>query len=450
MRFRTWPVAAFGLLGLLALIIVSLTTAYDRALAAAGEFDTLNRRHREIFTKLRAVRTDVYLSAIYVRDYLLDGERARDPEYQDQLATFQASSAAALRELDDMLEDVEGGREAIVKLDRALQDYWRLFGPLFYWSPVDKQRLSAEFVRTDVLDRREEVLTLARDIEAINDAAFEAQRATVVMRRTEFQESLLTLLWQALIVGVVVSIIAVYRLRALEKKQDEQREFAEAAERRMRGLSQQLVAAQEEERRKLSRELHDHVGQLLTGLRMSLGGVERASADGRLPLLADARRVVDDLTRIVRDLASGLRPSMLDDFGLQPALEWLARDVSRRCATPVSVAVDGGLESLPDIHRTCIYRVVQEAVNNALKHASPTRVDVRVRRGPFSLTVTVSDDGQGFMPEERSRGIGLRGMEERVKELSGSLRIESAPGRGTALVVQLPLPEEVSTARLAG
>ncbi len=450
MRFRTWPVAALGLIGLLALIIVSLATAYDRALAAAGELDALNRRHREIFTKLRAVRTDVYLSAIYVRDYLLDGERARDPEYQEQLATFQASSAAALRELDDMLEDVDGGREAIVKLDRALQDYWRLFGPLFYWTTTDKQRLSADFVRTDVLDRREEVLTLARDIEAINDAAFEAQRAAVVAQRTQFQQSLLTLLWQALIVGAVVSVIAVYRLRALEKKQDEQREFAEAAERRMRGLSQQLVAAQEEERRKLSRELHDHVGQLLTGLRMSLGGVERASTDGRLPLLADARRVVDDLTRIVRDLASGLRPSMLDDFGLQPALEWLARDVSRRCATPVAVSVDGGLEPLPDSHRTCIYRVVQEAINNALKHASPSRVEVRVRRGPFSLNITVTDDGCGFMPEERSRGIGLRGMEERVKELSGSLRIETAPGRGTALVVQLPLPEEVSTARLAG
>lgn len=450
MRFRTWPVAALGLLGLLVLIGVSLMTTYDRAVSLSTENDQTNRQHRQIFTKLRVVRNDVMQSAIYVRDYLLDGERARDGEYRARLAAFQRTSDESLQELTALMETIEGSRETLERLDRALDDYWQTYEPLFSWTTTDRLRLAADFVRTDVVNRREEVLALARDIESLNDTAYDAQRAGMMTRRKEFQGGLLALLWQCIVIGFVCAGIAVYRLRQLERRQDGQREVAEAAERRMRGLSQQIVAAQEEERRKLSRELHDHVGQLLTGLRMSLGSVERATAAGRTPLLGDARRIVDDITRIVRDLASGLRPSMLDDFGLQPALEWLARDVSRRCELPVSVAVDGGLEPLPDAHRTCIYRAVQEALTNAIKHSNASRVDVRVRRSPFSLMVTVADDGCGFRPETRTNGIGLRGLEERVKELSGSIRLETAPGRGTTLVVQLPLPEEVSAARLAG
>ena len=116
----------------------------------------------------------------------------------------------------------------------------------------------------------------------------------------------------------------------------------------MRELSQQLVAAQEEERRKLSRELHDHVGQMLTALRMELGRLERESRRRDPALALDRRRVpqlVDDMVHTVRDLALGLRPSMLDDFGLQPALEWLARDFTRRSNVPVELSMYGPARS---------------------------------------------------------------------------------------------------------
>lgn len=449
MRLRTWPVAAVGLLGLLVLIVASLATAYERAQATAGQLDELNRQHRAIFSKLRVVRTDVYQSAIYARDYLLDTRGAQDDQYRERLVWFRDSTRAALDELALLLAGTEARAARLADLRVAVDMYFAQFD-LFTWSPADKLRLGAQFVRTEVISRREEALGLAREIEALNDAAFDEQRATIVERRTAFQQSLLTLLWQCLVLGAIVSVVAVARLRALERRHDEQREFAEAAERRMRLLSQQIVAAQEEERRKLSRELHDHVGQLLTGLRMSLGGIDRATGPARPTVLADARRVVDDLTRIVRDLASGLRPSMLDDFGLQPALEWLARDVSRRCDLPVTVTVEGAVEDLPDAHRTCVYRVVQEALTNVVKHARATRVEVTVRRTVGGLTATVVDDGRGFVPDGRAAGIGLRGVEERVKELSGSVQVVSTEGQGTSLAVSLPLSMEVSSARLAG
>jgi signal transduction histidine kinase len=446
MRFRrTWPVAALGLIGLLALIVVSLYTAYGRAMGISGQLEEVNTRHREIFGKLRQVRSDVYLSAIYVRDYLLDNERASDPEYREQLAAFRASTRVALNDLTDLLPPNGDGTDTINELRGSMDAYWSLFEPLFFWTPAEKLTRSGAFVRTEVLHRREEVLALAREIEALNDATYEAQRAEIVRGRTAFQQGLWTLLWQSLVLGLIVTVVAVIRLRSLEHRADEQRVFAEEAERRMRALSQQIVATQEEERRKLSRELHDHVGQLLTGLRLSLGRIERAGQS-----TSDSRAIVDDLTRIVRDLSSGLRPSMLDDLGLQPALEWLGRDVSRRSGVTVSVAVDGGLDDLPDVYRTCAYRVVQEALTNVVKHAKADRAEVVVRRLKFSLTVSCRDNGQGFSAVQTSDGLGLRGLEERVKELAGSLQVMTVPGMGTTVVAQLPLAEEVRHARLAG
>lgn len=450
MRFRTWPVAALGLLGLLALIVFSLSTAYDRARGTSGQLEQLNQRHRAIFGQLRQVRSDVYLSAIFVRDYLLDTEGARDPEYRTQLAAFRESSRRALVELSGLLPASPNGTQTTSQLRSSLDAYWKLLEPLFDWTLAEKTARAAAFLRTEVLHRREEVLALAREIEALNDASFDTQRAGIVARRAEYQQGLLTLLWQTLVIGLIVSVVAVNRLRVLERRADEQRAFAEAAEQRMRSLSQQIVATQEEERRKLSRELHDHVGQLLTGLRMALGRIERAGIDRLGPTIADSRSIVDDLTRIVRDLASGLRPSMLDDLGLQPALEWLGRDVSRRCGLPVSVSVDAGLDALSDAHRTCVYRVVQEALTNAVRHASATRVDVTVRRQAFALVIAVVDNGVGFVPDQRAEGVGLRGLEERVKELSGSVRIDSGPGAGTSVIVHLPVQMEVQAARLAG
>lgn len=453
MRLRTWPVAALGLIGLVALVAVSLATVYDRAMNTSGQLEEVNRHHRIVFGKLREVRTDIYSSAIYVRDYLLDNERARDPEYRERLAAFRESSQAALAELEQLLPKGGARLDATERLKSSLDTYWQILEPLFFWTPAEKISRSADFVRAEVLHRREEVLALAREIETLNDASYDAQRGQIVARRTEFQEGLLTLLWQSLVLGLIVTVVVVIRLRGLERRSDEQRVFAEEAERRMRALSQQLVATQEEERRKLSRELHDQVGQMLTGLRMSLGRAERGSAGDRVtPALSDARGIVDELTTMVRDLALGLRPSMLDDLGLAPALEWLGRDVTRRCGLPVSVSVDARVNDLPDAHRTCAYRVVQEALTNVVRHAKATRAEVVVKRDAGRVVIEVRDDGIGMSggADGERAGLGLRGLEERVKELAGSMHVGSWRGAGTTITIHLPLTEEVPRARLAG
>jgi signal transduction histidine kinase len=142
----------------------------------------------------------------------------------------------------------------------------------------------------------------------------------------------------------------------------------------------------------------------------------------------------------VRDLALLLRPSMLDDLGLAPALNWHARETSKRTGLNVMVSAEDTINSLPDEHRTCIYRLVQEAVNNAVRHAKARTVEVAVRREDQMVNVTVQDDGAGF-DTRFMRGLGLLGMEERVRRLGGRLKISSEPGRGTMVHAGLPVAE---------
>jgi len=449
MRFRTWPVAAVGLGSLLLLIVVSMGTALQKAQEIYAELDQLNTHYHNVDVKLRRLRSDVNLSGIFVRDYLLDVARSHAPEYRERLAEFRRANLATLADLRGLDASLA---ERVASLGAQLDDYWETFEPLFDWTAAEKISLSAMFLRQEVVPRREAILEIAQEIEELNNANLSVQRVEVTHRQAAFRADLMKLLRQTLVLGTIVALIAVYRLRMLEKRSDQQRAFAQEAEGHMRQLSQRLVAAQEEERKNLSRELHDHVAQVLTALRMELGRIERARPGADLrhgAAVAECRRLVDQLFHTVRDLALGLRPSMLDDFGLQPALEWHLRDVGRRYDIDVQLSVTGDLAMVPDQHRTCIYRAVQEALTNCVRHAEARAVRVTVAGNDKSLDVAIQDNGVGIDAIRRRNGLGLRGIEERVRELGGILSIAGADGGGTRLSIHLPMSEG-ALARAAG
>ncbi len=453
MRFKTWPVAAVGLAGLLLIVVFSVVAAFDRAQEIYIKLDQLNTHHREVESKLKALRSDVHLSGIFVRDYLLDTVRERAPEYRSQLAQFRESNRATLRELHHIAERRGEDETRIRSLEANLHSYWEGFEPLFDWTIAEKINYSAAFLRREVLPRREAVLELAAEVEELNNQNLIAQRNEVERQYAGFRSELYTLLGRSIFFGLLLAVSVVIRLRILEKRSENQKVRAQEAEGQMRGLSQQLVAAQEEERRKLSRELHDHVGQMLTALRMELGRIDRVRPAGDTRMAAalnECRQLVDDMVRLVRDLALGLRPSMLDDFGLQPALEWLARDFTRRSNVPVELQITGSLDALTDQHRTCIYRVVQEALTNCVRHARATAIGIVVRAREEQIDVSVSDDGVGLDPSRRAAGFGLRGIEERVRELGGTITLLSAAGQGATLAIKLPVAKEQPLARIAG
>jgi signal transduction histidine kinase len=155
--------------------------------------------------------------------------------------------------------------------------------------------------------------------------------------------------------------------------------------------------------------------------------------------LESLKSVAERTFQSVRNMALLLRPSMLDDLGLAAALEWQGREVSRRSEIEVTVDSESIPEDLPGEYTISIYRMVQEALNNAVRHSGAHNAKVGVDKLPACIVVRVSDDGRGFDPT-RSRGMGMLGMEERVRRLGGTLRVESRPGQGTTVTAELPLP----------
>jgi signal transduction histidine kinase len=212
------------------------------------------------------------------------------------------------------------------------------------------------------------------------------------------------------------------------------------AERVSRDAVQRVVEAQEQERARLARELHDETGQALTSILLGLKSLEEAvdTDEGRASVAALRELVVTTL-RDVRGLAVELRPAALDDFGLVPALERLADTFREKTGLDVALEAQLGDGRLDPTLETTLYRIVQEALTNVLKHAEAQHVSISLVRKDGSVAAVVEDDGRGFTPEAPPReALGLIGMRERVGLVGGRISIESAPGAGTTLAVEVP------------
>ncbi len=284
------------------------------------------------------------------------------------------------------------------------------------------QQTETDIVEIDTRVRDVDALQLAATTEAIH-RQFEAsgRHLGVVLEIALFAAMLLA-------AGCILYIWRIERLNG--------RRYEEIV-----GLSASLVAAQETERRSISRELHDEVGQTLGAVLVDAGALANripAADDASHRYLDNIRTLTDASLNAIRNIALLLRPSMLDDLGLIPALEWQAREVSRRSGVKVKVKADNVSDALPDAVRTCVYRIAQEALTNVSRHSGAKSAQVAVEQTAGSLLLTVSDDGSGFDPKT-TRGIGLLGMEERVKQLGGMIEVRSQPGGGTTLRVSLPL-----------
>ena len=244
--------------------------------------------------------------------------------------------------------------------------------------------------------------------------------------------------------GDRVELIA-ERLREITKQNE--RLFLElvAGERRFRGLARSVWNVQEAERRRLARDLHDGIGQTLTALKQQLDVVEQSA--GALPeaargRLRDAAELAAQALRETRELSRLLRPQILDDLGLEPALRWLTRTFAERTGLALEVDLVGIDGRLPADLETLAYRVVQEGLNNVGKHAAAGRAQVLARREGGELELVVADDGRGFDAKAPDGdGSGLRGMRDRVELFGGRIEIASRPGRGTRIVARVPCTE---------
>jgi len=199
----------------------------------------------------------------------------------------------------------------------------------------------------------------------------------------------------------------------------------------------------EDEAKRIAHSIHDEAGQFLACVHIALEEVARELPPNSRKHLEEIRQLLNQVEGQLRRLSHELRPTILDDLGLLPALEFLAEGVSKRSGVPIAVEGERG-DRLPPSIETALYRAVQEALTNATKHAQAKSMTVRIRRGEKSVSCSVRDDGIGFdtsamLARKGNRGLGLLGIRERVAILGGTVQINSQPGQGTEITITVPL-----------
>lgn len=224
-------------------------------------------------------------------------------------------------------------------------------------------------------------------------------------------------------------------------------------ERKLRHLTRQIITAQEEERKEISRELHDEVVQTLVGINVELATLGKGASLGLSALKAKigrTQRLVENSVNAVHRFARNLRPAVLDDLGLIPALHAYSKSLAKRKRIHIQMTAFGGVEALGGIKRTVLFRVAQEALTNVARHAQATRIRMTISQVSGCVRMEINDNGKSFSVEKtlfapRPNRLGLIGMKERVEMVGGELSIVSAPGEGTTVRADIPLKEQAPT-----
>lgn len=420
-------------------ILMLLFLAGDDILEAtrsiAQQVRTTETSYRLADDALEAIRLDIYKISVVARDGLLSRrpgdaraavmESERDVQTQIQFLrkTAGANNLADLQKIEDEVQ-------VYLKTIYSVTDQ-----PY----SVDSQRRLR-----DALGSRSSVVNLSAAFSKWNDANFEAEQTAIERSIRNLRTEIITILALIGLLGAGAGGAALFRMSEVEKTNQQAHGKVTKAQEDLKNLSRQLVSAQEEERKALSRELHDEIGQSLTALKFELANTEKiARSEGSAVTvhLQAIREIADQTLRASKNISLGLRPPMLDDLGLLSALNWFTTEFSRRTGISVEMTADGEVGRLNEAHRTCVFRVVQESLTNCARHARAKSVTIQLDSNEEVLTLTVADDGAGFEPGLRmGTGLGLLSMQERAAELGGTFTIGSHPGSGTKVQIMIPTP----------
>jgi signal transduction histidine kinase len=436
---RLMLIAGFG-----GLLLLTALTGLD-AVRILRSIETRSSSIRNDFVErnrvLNRIRSDLYLSGTFVRDYVLEPNPALAQADLAKLSATRSDLARALQAYSRLPSPSESA--PFRDLEAEVSEYWRVLEPVMKWDMERRRAAGYTFLRDEVNPRRTAMVATTDSLSAANEHALNSRIFQVTELFSGFRVRVGVTLIVALGLGLVLAVVTTRKTLAYESAGALHLAEMEQARSELKELSNRLLEVQESERRAISRELHDDVGQSLSAMLLALSNLTADMNDSARSALAGqvtgVRRLAESSLRSVRDMALLLRPSMLDDLGLVPALQWQGREVAKRSGLAVTVDACGVPEDLPDEYRTAIYRVVQEALHNCERHADATVVRVKLRVHAGVLILSVQDDGKGF-DAEGGRGMGLLGMQERVTNLGGTFNVESDAGRGTLVMVRLALP----------
>lgn len=436
---------------------VWLLTGYyvaARLTARQDELSEISARYVAAQDALRGVRIEIVQASVVVRDALIDPERGAPVEYRQQVDRSRAT-AERLLEGYVLVRALPFERAALRQLRHETALFFEAAEGVLATDP-DRWGPDAHVLLQRVMPRRSSAVAVSERFQADNRTAYVESQHDAAAEQAALQRRVWTILGLALVVSCGIAWAAFRYATELESRLTAQQVREAQISRDLQRLSARLVNVQEEERRRIARELHDEVGQALSAV-----GVELALAQQRMhragvtdDLLHDARVLADGVLRGVRDLSQVLHPSVLDDLGLTAALTSFANAFGKRTGLAVDLVADSPyVPADPDAERA-VYRIVQEALTNVARHARARTVTVRLRGRPGSFTVVVEDDGIGFdaaaaqRPGGRS-GLGLLGIRERVSQFGGRFVVDSVVNRGTRLEVDLPVETRVAAVQPA-
>lgn len=424
----------FGVVLALGLFSTFEAARIQRGLSAATA--DIYRQHLQQDEVRFELRRTLWMATTAVRDYLLNPSPNRDKEFRDEISPLRSHAYEWIGRLDRIPETEE--------LRNKFDEFWETVAGVSQSTDDMTPTQRYEFARRQVGMRRSALGQLLREWDAMGKTVLRESEERFENSRRFAADRLFWILGLSFLSAAAVSLFSLRYWEGLEARASAQHREVVAAKDELARLSSRLMEVQEQERAAIARDLHDEIGQGLATLRLEVARAE-SLPERKLPEIRErlgrARVMSDSIVQTVRQMCMLLRPSMLDDLGLIPAIQWLAQDFQRRTNVTCRFTSEGVKDTLPEALRTCIYRVVQESLHNCEKHADATCVEIELRQTDQELQAVIVDNGNGFHPENARAGryFGLVGMRERALGAGGSLTIESAPGKGAKLELRVPL-----------
>ncbi len=437
--------SGFGII--IGLLVVSTLMAW-------GVQETFSERsvqiHRQFVLEqdlLTSLRRTLWAIGISLRDYYLD-PKGDAQAYQMRLDALSEDAHRYLSQLKTVSRHNETAGELAERLDELVQ-HARLGAAL-----RDDPARRFEIIRNEIVPRRDAAGRLLRDIEKATHSTLTDSEAQLRETRTGATSRLLVMLGACLFCGVLIAWFSIRHAESLEAEAAQRYQEVLTAKQQLEDLSARLMEVQEEERTRLSRELHDEIVQNLAVMKMEIvqaqALVSQRAPDAR-ENLTRARRIADETVRSVRDISLLLRPSLLDDLGLGPALQWQTEEFTRRTGVPCQLEDHGLSDDLPEAVKTCVYRVTQEALRNCEKHSAATSVRVEVTQTETGLEVSIEDNGKGFTESlRRPSSLGLLGMRERAYAVGGTIETGNRAQGGAFIRLKLPLVRTGNSSAASG
>ena len=438
--------AGYG--AVIAVLVFSAIEAYRIQVSVSRQHLEIYRHYVEQDEALATLRRNLWLAGNYVRDFFIDPTPTQAGVLRGQLESLNREDAKAL----DYLSHTATHADVVPMLRKSLGEFWAVVDPLPRDMIGATTRQRMDFLEREIVPRRGQLYNALRDLTSAGQQKLQNSEGEFAEARRRAVARLLAMLAVSVLLGFLVARFSLRHAENLERQAERHYAEVEQARRELQRLSARLLEIEEEGRRKLSRELHDEIGQTLALLQieishaqaLALGGPASGRGPGLSERLARSRELAERTVQTIRHISLLLRPALLDDLGLVPALQFQLEDFLRRNDVACEFVEEGVADFLPDPVKTCVYRVVQEALHNCEKHSGASKVRVAVRQRPGYLLAEVEDNGRGFLVNEqamppRSTGLGLLGIRERAANVGGTLVIDSAPGRGTRIILRVPL-----------